>query len=470
MNNEPSVKKLADIPQIDERTQYPVDQTKFHKREFYKTRGYYLAIYIEPIGSGSNKVIVYATDFTSNNQCCDGDDGEELAYQAVNLRLTRKQVVRLVVHTDKLKILGEQYESAFSNCKLDFLEMLEDPDNYHGFSVEDKVIIFAVTTQWRLYRGILEPYTYDHEILEFNDAIDQYLSVVGDLYCNIMKQNQYVSNNKSLIEKIVPWKYRQPQSPAKLPSSYESSQTLNVNFSSKQKNNAKTDAATTAPAPTTPTTPTPPTTTPTPSVIRNPKSNGDVPKMHTDIDSSEIVEIDDNTSNISLNSQIVPQKRSHEEANSTYYTLKDLRNMKMDIDNQYYSIRCRILGTIPSDWSLLCGKPMESSTEPLGDPIMHELELILSDVDLSSNTSKIHQDNLLSVYFNGPEILWFLNLECVEKAYISAKTLQDNIDLSKLSADSELDIDVYKVTRRISATKSIVVWKADLKYDRLLGK
>ncbi|CAK9438718.1 uncharacterized protein LODBEIA_P29420 [Lodderomyces beijingensis] len=525
--------------------------------EVYKTRSYFLLLSIEPIPRFSDTVSFYVTDFTSHSQCCREDRHHERSEEALNLNLRMDQVVRLIVHEDHLDTLSDQYQAAFDGCKLNLKKMWQG-NRKQGLNVEDKVIIFGVTCQWRSFENKLEPYTFDFNIVEYDELQEKKQQVTGDLYRNILKQTKFVQLNAELINKVIPKDFVKSPSIAtsapsiktappqaipglKIRSKYHNNQ-LSAPATGNAVEPARQDVSTSI-------TNKPDTTSSSKKAAQEffISSDSSIPELSSyDEDSQsrysdplvepekQVGDVGDNVGaevelikdsiatpparkqsltgienknnnkrkkkkkdwdhhNLSppktsplgsspntVSSKITPQKRKLEETLNDsrspikpgFHSIRQLRDMTMEKDDKIYKTTCKIVGTVPNNWSLLCGEAFDdkhcSKSSGTNKIIMHELEIILADVNMEVDKDNIINDkDVLSVYLNGWDILKFLHLKNVDEAYVNIGKLQKQLDTQGLITAQgkplELDLDLFKVRRKIgNDSQHQVIWKANI--------
>ena len=538
-------KRLKDIPIIN--GDFPRGWRKRYYGDCYKTRGYYLLLYVESQHNNKSILNFYVTDFTSHRQCTTEEQSDERSHATNLFNLKRSQVLKLIVHRDKLGDISESYQHAHPSCKLDLVKTFYDSFETHFF-IEEELIIFGVTTKWRTYGGVLEPYTYDFEVVNYEELLDDDRLVVEDLYKNILKYTNFVNKRdieiqeneeeeeieeeeeemekekrKKLIKKIIPKKFWQPQNssaheksslllpPGKLPgikvthgkgskiggvsgvceASEASESEIQDSVGIEEYRNPRRLSNET-PVLTRKTT--------SKNIVDHDRSQrGFVNRSADNYDDESIDDSEElvngnkfalphaqlNLSSLN-NSNAIPctqtvgcepmqqkkQRFNHSKPRQSlkpgFYSIRDLNSRKISTNekcdnfdrSKVFPTTCRIIGTRPSDWLLLCGVPFShriEDDESYPQPMLFDMEIVLVDVD--ANLEEIDRRDMLSIYLNTSQVLKFLKVPEVKDAYYTMEKLQKKRKLSsKVNAGEVVDLELFKVKKMVFDRKERLVW------------
>lgn len=354
------------------------------------------------------------TDFTSHRQVCRNQE-----YYNGGLLLERNEVLTLPVYIEALEriqnshldVFGEEY-----NLKEQYLS------GGGALDVHDKLLVVVMTLKNRLYQGFLEPYSYDHEVLDYEYLDSKEKLIADDLFRNIMSHKEYFSKVSHLAPKIVPQKLLSPADP----SSKDRDNTLQVDVESShidtKTNNSSPSSKHSHP--------------PNPSTTNSSPPLDLVPDIeHDDFDF--------------CNSSTVGSPEEDK-----IYTIPELKQLDTTLDNKTYMVKCKIIGCIPDDWMYLSGKEMDPKSNTPKDPIIRDLEWILADVDADENTV-LNSENTLSVILTAQDILKFSSVQSIEEFFINCSRLREHLDAI---FDKPTELEIRKVEIPINTNTTTIVW------------
>lgn len=279
------------------------------------------------------------TDFTNNAQTSGGE------FHRNGLDIPAGQLIKIPMHKTDFTNLGENYNE-FYKKPTDFMKMW-DEDSW--FDVSDMLIIIKINLRLRLYRGILEPYTYDPEMVLYEDCGVQDSRKIHSLFKEIISRKPYFK----LIES-----YARIMMPKELLS--ESSLSLSQqSFSNISIDNADNYEA------------------------------GLLNEEFTDEDDEDEYKNITNGA-ITLNAPKI-------------YSISEIKQIPMqENDETYVLLQAQVYGTFPDDWSYLAGKDDKTNQIEIRD-----LEMIVGDVHLDENTI-LDELNSLMIVVSPQELLNYI--------------------------------------------------------------
>ncbi|RCK56491.1 hypothetical protein Cantr_04896 [Candida viswanathii] len=134
------------------------------------------------------------TDFTSNPQ------NGQIAYKQNNLDVPPDQLISFPMLEREFDSLNKSYQE-FYNEDFDLVNAYGD-NKY--LDVSDRLIVITVNLTLRLYKGCLEPYLYDPDLVELKACDTNDKPVVLDLFEEIRSRKEYFKSVEHLAKTMIP--------------------------------------------------------------------------------------------------------------------------------------------------------------------------------------------------------------------------------------------------------------------------
>ncbi|KAG5421715.1 hypothetical protein I9W82_000807 [Candida metapsilosis] len=443
------VKKVSQIPTIY--GQYIRDKLQ------YRTKTFCLVLRVFPVDEARCRVDV--TDFTAHVQISDEVGENEKEYRF--LKTDENKVLRVISFKDKIQMLAQKYEDLYPGQKVNLPKAEED--EMFSKILDDKLMVVSMTMWWREYRGILEPYTYDPDIVEYDYLQAHEKKVVDDLYKKILKKREYIKALNGLEKVIIPADvlnkvtYDDDDDISEM-SSFEDDDELSgeeesTSIGSQSNQNYGANNLSSACV--------------SESVIGVPNSSESFKnqdKRHKRVKSdAEVQEIPKRTKQGSSSADengfydVASENNSAVNVTTprdgiTYSTVSGLNKLNSTIDNTIYMVYCEIIHATPSNKELFTYKSYE--VNPVTEEIelshtrLQGIEFIITDPGKSSN-SLLQEEEYSSIYLDGDQVL------ALSKSNSEAKQLLD-FAWDKKKDCTVLKLKVLKVQRHV--VQWTVVW------------
>ncbi|EMG45987.1 hypothetical protein G210_3786 [Candida maltosa Xu316] len=360
-----------------------------------KVSAYVLALRIVKTKS-DNMVCLHVTDFTSHPQT-----GGVSSFHSRDLYVPSDQILVLPFHKDSLGKFDSMVEETYG-MSYNFLEKFKYSEY---LEVHDKLLVLKMNLQLRRYSSYLEPYSYDHEMVEYNRLIKHDKSIVDDLFKNIEKHTAYYKLIRPLAKKLL-----QVDEPSAL------SEVTKTIPEEDQK-------------------PVPQSTTPD----KDPKVVPEIKKSTVpDYDQSVVPDIeqidtkdDDEISTPDINKE---------------YTVKEIKKQKMNIDDLEYCVKGKIIGFNPDDWGQIAGETTDNEF------VVKDVEWILADPEADGNAT-LNSNNTINLLVKGEE-----TLKIIEKLQIRGTPAELRRKFGKKVLDKSGKFKLKKVTKPVGKKYKMVVW------------
>ncbi|RCK60383.1 hypothetical protein Cantr_08741 [Candida viswanathii] len=137
---------------------------------------------------------VRCTDFTGNPQ------NGQLTYKQNNLDVTPDQLISFPMLEREFDSLNKSYQE-FYNEDFDLVDAYGDNEY---LDVSDRLIVITVNLTLRLYKGCLEPYLYDPDLVEINACDTNEKPLVLDLFEEIKSRKEYLKSVEHLAKTMMP--------------------------------------------------------------------------------------------------------------------------------------------------------------------------------------------------------------------------------------------------------------------------
>ena len=440
------VKKVSQIPTIH--GQYIREKLQ------YRTKTFCLVLRVFPVDETRCKVDV--TDFTAHVQISDEVDENEKEYRF--LKTDENKVLRVISFKDKIQMLAQKYENLYPGQKVN----LPKEDDFFLMVLDDKLMVVSMTMWWREYRGILEPYTYDPDIVEYEYLEANEKKVVDDLYKKILKKREYIKELDGLEKVIIPAdvlnKMTYDDDDISEMSLFEDDDDLSGEEESNSTEpesiqNCGSNNVSLVLVPE--------------SVIEVPNSSESIKnqdKRHKRVKSdAEVQEIQKRTKQDSSGPDENGFYEAPSENNSAvnvatprdgiiYSTVSGLNKLNSTIDNTIYMVVCEIIHATPSNKELFTFKSYE--VNPVTEEIelshtrLQGIEFIIIDPGKSSNLL-LQEGEYSSIYLDGDQVL------ALSKSNSEAKQLLD-FAWDKKKDCTVLKLNLLKVQRHV--VQWTIVW------------
>ncbi|KAI5966512.1 uncharacterized protein KGF55_000821 [Candida pseudojiufengensis] len=435
-----------------------------------KTKLYFLVLNVFSTYD-QNRVKFEVTDFTAHPQLFDEYCAERTYDEIV---VDTRKILKICVFKDKLDFISKCYEETHEGLKLDIRHELS-LNGGSSANLDTKLIIMSMTIKWREYKGKLEPYSFDPEIVEWipSSMDKQEEQVLTDLYKNILKQRHYIDalekRGINRVKKIIPERIyqqfyinndhqfgSQDVSRNATQSQQESSnQTQNRHQS--QSHDIIEDR--------------PQVVTDSVKEEESVSNNLSPDPMNEDYD-LDTLGCDEDLPLPAINAESQNRHNSQKPVQSTsskkrsrtdddvfasIQSLNAYNEYEMKVDNNTYKVKCNIIGTMPHDLSLVCGKKLIkdpiNKKMILGDPIINDLILFIVEPGLEYGT-ELDELDFIQLHVFEENILKFFGYDRIEELYINTPNLK--IDFDKVY---ELEITKEEIY------DGIVVWKYKNGYE-----
>ncbi|KAK6892355.1 hypothetical protein K6H09_003603 [Candida tropicalis] len=218
----------------------------------------------------------------------------------------------------EFEALNKSYNE-FYNDSYNLVQEYKD----NGFvDVADKLIVITLNLKLRLYNRVLEPYSYDPEMVEYQLCDKRELEVVRSLFKEIIKRNAYFKLVKERCHKLMP-----PDLVSETTSTAE-------------------------------------------------RSNSYVPVVSIE-NSSEYTELAD----VEFSDEFDDQSSDIYPTEPKIYSISEIKQVPMSLDEEVYPISGKVYATFPDDWSFIAGKVGKGDVISIRD-----LELIVGNVNINEDT------------------------------------------------------------------------------------
>ncbi|KAG7662587.1 uncharacterized protein J8A68_003884 [[Candida] subhashii] len=390
----------------------------------------FLVLYIERQSSKDAPVTLYVTDFTTNKQSGTTFIPRE-EYQG-NIHIPKDKILRVLVYPKLLPTLDNLYKSV-NNDDLGICDWWTNASGLNRLFILEKILIVSSNLKLKLYIDSLECLSYDHQILNSESVTSSQFPFLEKLFTNMGRNfpREFFEFNPT-ARRIVPRLYwDNPRN--------EEGGTQILGYAQPLAGNANTQLTNT-----------------------EVHVNETQPKQETESQYAAFIDDiehpQDYASSPAPNSRVntvVPRRPI-----SRAYSVSDLLKLDDTEDNRTYQVNAIIAGTIPSDWSLICGKQVKTrrGKPAILDPVIRGLELVLVDSTWTPEQPILCGINTLSIYIDQEDVLDFFGVERIEKVYTSIADLDEKFEKC---VHKPCTMHAYKTSKEIhpNGTK-MTVWTA----------
>jgi hypothetical protein len=356
--------------------------------------------------SNSKPDFFYVCDFTSNEQV-----RRSLLPKRHNIYgyvIEDNQVFQMDVLRWRIKVLIEEYDTKYGTNLQKNMDNVSD-GTVNIVRIENQLILLKVGLVLKSYRGTLECRTIGIDLIDYYNESIQHQKYIRKLYSNLTSKlpPDYFKKLHNFVKLVIPLDYLKNIVKLEstdsfvedvefeddyIPSPKDEEHDLNYNETYHNKINQQK------------------------SINQNPQSENDrqisINRKPNSLE-SEDTEI--------MKQSLKHGATSYPSLPGSFLTIDQLNRLKID-DNKIYVLNGYI---IDSNINHVCVKSYDSRTLELQDPIIRELQLIVTQ----ETSGLINQHNSLIIYITSGNILNFFQLDKIEQLYIQMSSFHQQLKL-----------------------------------------